>query len=158
MTGTLSGLEADLNALDAKVGDGDTGSTFAAGARDIADLLQRRQLPLANLATLFALIGERLTVVMGGSSGVLMSIFFTAAGQKLEQGARVAEALNAGLAQMKFYGGADEGDRTMIDALQPALTALLAEPDNLQAAFAAAQAGGIVRFTPAKRAPGAHRI
>ncbi|HBK4617645.1 TPA: glycerone kinase [Klebsiella michiganensis] len=141
VTGTLSGLEADLNALDAKVGDGDTGSTFAAGARDIADLLKRRQLPLANLATLFALIGERLTVVMGGSSGVLMSIFFTAAGQKLEQGASVAEALNAGLAQMKFYGGADEGDRTMIDALQPALTALLAEPDNLQAAFAAAQAG-----------------
>lgn len=140
-TGTLSGLEADLNALDAKVGDGDTGSTFAAGARDIADLLQRRQLPLANLATLFALIGERLTVVMGGSSGVLMSIFFTAAGQKLEQGASVAEALNAGLAQMKFYGGADEGDRTMIDALQPALAALLAEPDNLQAAFTAAQAG-----------------
>lgn len=141
VTGTLSGLEADLNALDAKVGDGDTGSTFAAGARDIADLLQRRQLPLANLATLFALIGERLTVVMGGSSGVLMSIFFTAAGQKLEQGASVAEALNAGLAQMKFYGGADEGDRTMIDALQPALAALLAEPDNLQAAFTAAQAG-----------------
>jgi hypothetical protein len=26
---------------------------------------------------------------------------------------------------MKFYGGADEGDRTMIDALQPALTSLL---------------------------------
>jgi dihydroxyacetone kinase len=72
---------------------------------------------------------------MGGSSGVLMSIFFTAAGQKLEQGASVAEALNAGLAQMKFYGGADEGDRTMIDALQPALAALLAEPENLQAAF-----------------------
>ncbi|STW27166.1 dihydroxyacetone kinase [Klebsiella michiganensis] len=65
-----------------------TGSTFAAGARDIADLLQRRQLPLANLATLFALIGERLTVVMGGSSGVLMSIFFTAAGQKLETGGK----------------------------------------------------------------------
>ena len=141
VTGTLSDLEADLNALDAKVGDGDTGSTFAAGARDIADLLQRRQLPLANIATLLALIGERLTVVMGGSSGVLMSIFFTAAGQKLEQGASVAEALNAGLAQMKFYGGADEGDRTMIDALQPALAALAAEPENLQAAFAAAQAG-----------------
>ncbi|GHK56442.1 hypothetical protein KPZU09_61780 [Klebsiella pneumoniae] len=70
-----------------------------------------------------------------------MSIFFTAAGQKLGQGASVAEALNAGLEQMKFYGGADEGDRTMIDALQPATAALLAEPENLQAAFAAAQAG-----------------
>jgi Dak2 domain-containing protein len=88
-----------------------------------------------------ALIGERLTVVMGGSSGVLMSIFFTAAGQKLEQGAGVAEALNAGLAQMKFYGGADEGDRTMIDALQPALASLLVAPTDLQAAFAAAEAG-----------------
>ena len=141
VTSTLSGLETHLNALDAKVGDGDTGSTFAAGARAIAALLQRQQLPLNDLPTLFALIGERLTVVMGGSSGVLMSIFFTAAGQKLEQGASIAEALNAGLGQMKFYGGADEGDRTMIDALQPALAALLAEPDNLQAAFAAAQAG-----------------
>ena len=141
VTSTLVGLEDHLNALDAKVGDGDTGSTFAAGAREIADLLQRQQLPLNDLPTLFALTGERLTVVMGGSSGVLMSIFFTAAGQKLEQGASVAEALNAGLEQMKFYGGADEGDRTMIDALQPALTALLAEPENLQAAFAAAQAG-----------------
>lgn len=141
VTGALIDLEEHLNALDAKVGDGDTGSTFAAGAREIADLLQRQQLPLNDLPTLFALIGERLTVVMGGSSGVLMSIFFTAAGQKLGQGASVAEALNAGLEQMKFYGGADEGDRTMIDALQPALAALLAEPENLQAAFAAAQAG-----------------
>ena len=109
VTSTLSGLETHLNALDAKVGDGDTGSTFAAGAREIAALLQRQQLPLNDLPTLFALIGERLTVVMGGSSGVLMSIFFTAAGQKLEQGASMAEALNAGLGQMKFYGGADEG-------------------------------------------------
>lgn len=141
VTATLANLEAHLNALDAKVGDGDTGSTFAAGAREIADLLHHQQLPLANLATLFALIGERLTVVMGGSSGVLMSIFFTAAGQKLEQGAEVADALNTGLAQMKFYGGADEGDRTMIDALQPALTSLLAQPHNLQAAYDAALAG-----------------
>ncbi|RRY74515.1 glycerone kinase [Klebsiella pneumoniae] len=141
VTGALIDLEEHLNALDAKVGDGDTGSTFAAGAREIAERLERQQLPLNALPTLFALIGERLTVVMGGSSGVLMSIFFTAAGQKLGQGASVAEALNAGLEQMKFYGGADEGDRTMIDALQPALAALLAEPENLQAAFAAAQAG-----------------
>ncbi|HHV5183113.1 TPA: dihydroxyacetone kinase subunit DhaK [Klebsiella pneumoniae] len=141
LTAALIDLEEHLNALDAKVGDGDTGSTFAAGAREIAERLERQQLPLNDLPTLFALIGERLTVVMGGSSGVLMSIFFTAAGQKLGQGASVAEALNAGLEQMKFYGGADEGDRTMIDALQPALAALLAEPENLQAAFAAAQAG-----------------
>ncbi|SNY58861.1 glycerone kinase [Enterobacter sp. CC120223-11] len=141
VTETLSNLEVDLNALDAKVGDGDTGSTFAAGAREIAAMLQNKQLPLNDLSTLMALIGERLTVVMGGSSGVLMSIFFTAAGQQLQQGASVIEALNSGLAQMKFYGGADEGDRTMIDALQPALSVLLVNPQDSLAASRAAQAG-----------------
>ncbi|MCV4632606.1 DAK2 domain-containing protein, partial [Escherichia coli] len=69
VTGALIDLEEHLNALDAKVGDGDTGSTFAAGAREIAERLERQQLPLNDLPTLFALIGERLTVVMGGSSG-----------------------------------------------------------------------------------------
>ena len=141
IAGTLDGLEAQLNALDAKVGDGDTGSTFAAGAREIARMLAANQLPLDNLPLLLALIGERLTVVMGGSSGVLMSIFFTAAGQKLAQGASVAGALNAGLTQMKFYGGADEGDRTMIDALQPALASLLVDEGDLRKASSAAAAG-----------------
>ncbi len=42
---------------------------------------------------------------MGGSSGVLMSIFFTAAGQKLHDGQPLPEALLSGLAQMKQYGG-----------------------------------------------------
>ncbi|WP_333494788.1 glycerone kinase [Kluyvera sp. CHPC 1.251] len=141
VTATLSDLESCLNALDAKVGDGDTGSTFAAGAREIARLLHDHQLPLAQLETLCGLIGERLTVVMGGSSGVLMSIFFTAAGQAIHEGKPVVAALQAGLAQMKFYGGADLGDRTLIDALQPALDALAQQPGNLDAAYRAAQAG-----------------
>lgn len=141
VTTTLSDLESCLNALDAKVGDGDTGSTFAAGAREIARLLNEHQLPLAQLETLCGLIGERLTVVMGGSSGVLMSIFFTAAGQAIHDGKSVVSALQAGLAQMKFYGGADIGDRTLIDALQPALEALAQNPGNLDAAYRAAQEG-----------------
>lgn len=141
VTATLSGLEAELNALDAKVGDGDTGSTFAAGAREIAHQLHQHRLPLAQLDTLCALIGERLTVVMGGSSGVLMSIFFTAAGQAIHEGQPFVAALQAGLTQMKFYGGADVGDRTLIDALQPALEALAQQPDNLSTAYLAAQAG-----------------
>lgn len=45
VTGALIDLEEHLNALDAKVGDGDTGSTFAAGAREIAERLERQQLP-----------------------------------------------------------------------------------------------------------------
>ncbi|MCE9991386.1 glycerone kinase [Enterobacter asburiae] len=139
VTDTLIQLENRLNALDAKVGDGDTGSTFAQGARDIAQILESDKLPLNDLPTLLMLVGERLATVMGGSSGVLMSIFFTAAGQKLHDGQPLPAALLSGLAQMKHYGGADLGDRTLIDALQPALEAL--QKGDLQAAAKAAQQG-----------------
>lgn len=139
VTSTLLQLENRLNALDAKVGDGDTGSTFAQGARDIAQRLEDRKLPLDNVSTLLLLVGERLATVMGGSSGVLMSIFFTAAGQKLHDGLPLPEALLGGLAQMKQYGGADLGDRTLIDALQPALEAL--QKGDIEAAAKAAQQG-----------------
>ena len=136
---TLIQLENRLNALDAKVGDGDTGSTFAQGARDIAQRLEEHALPLDDVSKLLLLVGERLATVMGGSSGVLMSIFFTAAGQKLHDGKSLPDALMSGLAQMKQYGGADLGDRTLIDALQPALEAL--QKNDLQAAAQAAQLG-----------------
>ncbi|MHC5105128.1 glycerone kinase [Enterobacter ludwigii] len=139
VTQTLIQLENRLNALDAKVGDGDTGYTFAQGARDIAQRLEKKQLPLNDVSTLLLLVGERLATVMGGSSGVLMSIFFTAAGQTLHDGQPLPEALLSGLAQMKQYGGADLGDRTLIDALQPALEAL--QKGDLQAAAQAANAG-----------------
>lgn len=139
VTQMLIQLENRLNALDAKVGDGDTGSTFAQGARDIAQRLEKKQLPLNDVSTLLLLVGERLATVMGGSSGVLMSIFFTAAGQTLHDGQPLPEALLSGLAQMKQYGGADLGDRTLIDALQPALEAL--QKGDLQAAAQAANAG-----------------
>lgn len=137
VTKTLIQLENRLNALDAKVGDGDTGSTFAQGAREIAQRLEENNLPLNDVSTLLLLVGERLATVMGGSSGVLMSIFFTAAGQKLHDGQSLADALLSGLAQMKQYGGADLGDRTLIDALQPALETL--QKNDLQAAAQAAQ-------------------
>lgn len=138
-TQTLLDLENRLNALDAKVGDGDTGSTFAQGAREIARLLDQKQLPLNDVSQLLLLVGERLATVMGGSSGVLMSIFFTAAGQKMHDGKSLPDALLSGLAQMKHYGGADLGDRTLIDALQPALEAL--QKGDIQAAAQAAKKG-----------------
>ncbi|MGB7801931.1 glycerone kinase [Buttiauxella sp.] len=139
ITGTLIEQEKALNELDAKVGDGDTGSTFAQGARDIAQLNEGGKLPLNDSAALLELIGERLATVMGGSSGVLMSIFFTASGQKVAKKQPLADALLFGLAQMKRYGGADLGDRTLIDALQPALEAL--RDSDLKAAVKAAQQG-----------------
>ncbi|MGL5949303.1 MAG: dihydroxyacetone kinase subunit DhaK, partial [Aeromonas sp.] len=120
---TLINLETELNRLDAIVGDGDTGSTFAAGARKVLAQLEANNLPLAEPAQLFNVIAENLTSVMGGSSGVLFSIFFTAAGRHFAAHNDLVAALKDGLARMMQYGGAKPGDRTMIDALHPALNA-----------------------------------
>ncbi|RNJ44130.1 dihydroxyacetone kinase [Mesorhizobium erdmanii] len=133
----LISLEASLNGLDAKAGDGDTGSTVATGARSILERLD--VLPLANPAATLGAIGDILSSSMGGSSGVLLSIFFTAAAQVLGGGASLSKALLAGLERMTFYGGAKPGDRTMVDALEPALKAL--DADGLEEAAAAAQRG-----------------
>ncbi|WP_380182877.1 dihydroxyacetone kinase subunit DhaK [Kalamiella sp. sgz302252] len=137
---TLTELEKELNQLDAKVGDGDTGSTFAAGATKILQQLEAKKLPLNEPESLLTLVGEELAIAMGGSSGVLMSIMFTAAGQKLEAGEELAQALSYGLERMQHYGGARPGHRTMIDALEPAFAVLVAGK-GLKAAAQAAKEG-----------------
>ncbi|ESW85726.1 MULTISPECIES: dihydroxyacetone kinase subunit DhaK [unclassified Mesorhizobium] len=133
----LIALEETLNGLDAKAGDGDTGSTVATGARSVLERLDA--LPLADPAATLAAIGDSLGVAMGGSSGVLLSIFFTAAAQASNGGATLSKALLAGLDRMTFYGGARVGDRTMVDALEPGLKALDAK--GLDAAATAARHG-----------------
>ena len=130
----LIAAEADLNALDAKSGDGDTGSTLAGAARALIGALDR--LPLADHTQLFRAIGQELTQTMGGSSGVLLAIFFTAAGDAASSGLSMVAALKEGLDRMQRIGGAQLGDRTMVDALKPALDELDAS-DLAKAAMAA---------------------
>jgi len=132
----LIAAEADLNVLDAKSGDGDTGSTLAGAARALAAALDR--LPLADGTQLYRAIGMELSQTMGGSSGVLLAIFFAAAGDASASGKSWTAALEAGLERVAQVGGAQPGDRTMIDALAPALAAL---PNGVAAAAAAARAG-----------------
>lgn len=132
----LIAAEQDLNALDAKSGDGDTGSTLAGAARALINALDR--LPLSDHTQLLRAIGLELSQTMGGSSGVLLAIFFTAAGDGASSGLPMREALKAGLARMQEIGGARVGDRTMVDALAPALDAFA---ESIAAAASAARAG-----------------
>ncbi|WP_457585102.1 dihydroxyacetone kinase subunit DhaK [Ensifer canadensis] len=118
----LVAAEEDLNALDAKSGDGDTGSTLAGAARALINAIDR--LPLSDHTQLYRAIGQELSQTMGGSSGVLLAIFFAAAGDAASSGLPMRDALKAGLARMQEIGGARLGDRTMVDALSPALDAL----------------------------------
>jgi dihydroxyacetone kinase len=125
-----------LDALDKRVGDGDTGSTFASAARRVRSDVD--QLPLADSADLFSALAELVSRSMGGSSGVLLSIMFTAAASAIQAGAELVDALTRGVDAMQGYGGAQLGDRTMLDALVPALDALRATGDVAAAAEAAA--------------------
>lgn len=118
----LISSEEDLNALDAKSGDGDTGSTLAGAARALIKAMDK--LPLADHTQLYRAIGLELSQTMGGSSGVLLAIFFAATGDASSSGLPMRDALQTGLERMQQIGGAKPGDRTMIDALAPALDAL----------------------------------
>ncbi|MCJ2060363.1 dihydroxyacetone kinase subunit DhaK [Methylobacterium sp. J-048] len=137
VTGALIAAEGALNALDAKVGDGDTGTTFAGAARAVEADLDR--LPQADPAALCRALAERIGRAVGGSSGVLASIFFAATATSLADGASWPDALAQGVARVRDYGGAGPGDRTLLDALIPALDAL--KSGGLDAASAAARAG-----------------
>ncbi len=135
---TCLAMEGELNALDARVGDGDTGSTFAGAARAVQGRID--ELPFADRAALLSCLGETLGRAMGGSSGVLLAIMLTRSGDASRQGSGWAAALLAGLDAMQAYGGAAPGDRTMIDALRPALEALVAG-EGLAVAAARARTG-----------------
>lgn len=132
----LIAAEGDLNALDAKSGDGDTGTTLATAARALIAAVDR--LPLADHTQLYRAIGQELGQTVGGSSGVLLAIFFAAAGDAASSGLTMQAALAAGLARMQEIGGASLGDRTMVDALQPALARL---EEGLPRAAEAARVG-----------------
>jgi dihydroxyacetone kinase len=134
--GILIASEDHLNVLDAKSGDGDTGSTLASAARALMGAMDT--LPLADHTQLYRAIGLELSQTMGGSSGVLLAIFFAAAGDASASGQSMRSALQSGLDRMRDVGGANPGDRTMVDALIPALEAL---DDGLAHAATAARKG-----------------
>ncbi len=133
-----------LNKLDASIGDGDCGSTFArggAGVRESEAVRAASSLHEA-LATIADVAGE----AMGGSSGVLLKIFFSAMASELRKNDSdpdrndIARAISSGISRMMLYGGAIQGDATMLDSLIP-LSETLNAGGSWQEALAAAEAG-----------------
>jgi len=78
------------------------------------------------------LAGKTLVSTVGGASGPLWGSFFRAAGRALGDeetvsGEALHSALTAGVAAVRDLGAAAPGDKTMVDALEPAVAALGAE-------------------------------
>lgn len=115
--------EADLNALDARIGDGDTGTTLARAGRRLLEELDA--LPLQEPAQWLLALAQICSRSMGGSSGVLLSLWLTRAAQAWS--GSLVEALLAALQELPEDGGARPGQRTAVDALMPGLLALQQE-------------------------------
>jgi triose/dihydroxyacetone kinase / FAD-AMP lyase (cyclizing) len=148
----LIGAEPVLREMDQRVGDGDLGISLARGARAILheiDTYPADTHPGAVLLTMSATTRR----VVGGTSGPLYAALLLRAGSVLDQAGtanaqRWADAFAAGVAALMELGGAKAGERTMVDALLPAVDALqiaLAQSastgDAMQAAVEAATAG-----------------
>ena len=126
---TLSGwiTERDhLNDLDRALGDGDHGSTIARGAQAAIDALQTGSFSSVN--QVFGAVGRAMMTSMGGASGMLFGLFFRAAEKAPQNDVLDATALSAlfdrGFEELSMRTKAQPGDKTMFDALVPALTSL----------------------------------
>jgi dihydroxyacetone kinase-like protein len=141
--------QAQLTELDSAIGDADHGSNMARG---MAAVMEKVGEPTA-VDQLFKTVGMTLVSSVGGASGPLYGTFFlrigtTAGAVDGLDGPALSEALRAGLAGVVARGKAEPGDKTLLEALLPALDAFdaaLAAGDDVTAAaataFRAAQAG-----------------
>jgi phosphoenolpyruvate---glycerone phosphotransferase subunit DhaL len=142
--------QAELDELDALAGDGDHGMTMVLGWRAVVAALDVD--PPASVADALRTAAAAFADV-GGTAGPLWGIALLYAGRVLGDAAEVETASVAGAATaavggMQEIGGAELGDRTVVDAMAPAGGALIAAAkrdatlaEALRDAAAAASAG-----------------
>ncbi|MFC8625010.1 dihydroxyacetone kinase subunit DhaL [Streptomyces anulatus] len=134
--------EADhLTELDSAIGDADHGSNLQRGFAAVTEVLEK-DAP-ATPGGVLTLAGRQLISTVGGASGPLYGTLLRRTGKALGDDDEVtqdqlARAFAAGVAAVGQLGGAQAGDKTMLDALLPAAEALATSFDG---AANAARAG-----------------
>ncbi|WOF22391.1 dihydroxyacetone kinase family protein [Microbacterium betulae] len=136
----------ELGRLDAIAGDGDHGIGMQRGARAAAEAAEDAVEAGAGAGTVLVRAGDAWAHRAGGTSGALWGAGLRAAGERLGDGAApapadVAEAVHAARATIQGFGGAEIGDKTLVDALVPfaeALAAAVEDDDALAEAWTAA--------------------
>ena len=112
--------EPDLGRLDAAAGDGDHGAGMARGMRAAVEATEGSG---GAAGSVLMRAGTAFVETAGGASGALYGAWITSLGQSLgneePDTAAVARAFEASLDALKSLGGAEPGDKTMIDALEP---------------------------------------
>jgi dihydroxyacetone kinase-like protein len=137
--------------LDAAIGDGDHGTNMTRGFEAVVQALDGD--PGSPPGKLLILAGRTLVSTVGGASGPLWGSALRSGGRVLGEqptfdGLELVQVLAAALASVEDLGTAAVGDKTMVDALEPAVDTLRARltegasiDDALDAAAGAAEAG-----------------
>lgn len=133
--------KALLTDLDSAIGDGDHGTNMSRGFEAVRAKIETT--PTADCPALFKLVGVTLLSTVGGASGPLYGGFFLAMAKAAGAEAALTKdllhlALLAGLEDIKRRGKASPGDKTMVDALAPAVQAFERAPADLTLASRAA--------------------
>jgi dihydroxyacetone kinase-like protein len=121
----FSANEEYLNWLDGQIGDGDFGTNVSRGFRKIRDILQQRKdLEQQDIGTILQEAAMQFMQVSGGASGPLIGMMFLEA-SKVMKGKKnlyvkdLLDMFSSMLRAVKLIGGAEIGDKTMVDVLQP---------------------------------------
>lgn len=137
--------EPFLTAVDSAIGDGDHGIGMRNGM-----LAAQKYLLTANeennVYAIFSGVAKEMQRAMGGASGMIFSTLFAvhSAGAKASgelTPPEFAEQMRESLKAIQQLGHAQVGDKTMVDALSPAVDAMLARTDSFEELFCAAEAG-----------------
>ncbi|MFJ2785839.1 MULTISPECIES: dihydroxyacetone kinase subunit DhaL [unclassified Streptomyces] len=132
--------EADrLTELDSAIGDADHGANLRRGFAAVTATLAKE--PPRTPGAVLTTAGRELISTVGGAAGPLYGTLLRRTGKTLGEATRVtreelAEAFGSGVAAVSQLGGAQVGDKTMLDALVPAV-------DGLRESFAAARAAAL---------------
>ena len=159
---TIARHEALLDRLDAALGDGDHGANMVVGLDAVVAALGDRYVDggrvdagRADIGDLLRLVGHTLVSSVGGASGPLYGTAFIEAGFAFAGAssldlAEVADAFEVGTAALARRGRCAVGDKTILDALEPAMRVLREAthvdrplPDAFADAAIAARAGMI---------------
>ena len=138
---------AYLTKLDGAIGDGDHGTNMDRGMKKALERLEATDAD--DIGASLKAVGMALVSSVGGAAGPLYGTLFlqmgqAAAGRSELDLAGFTEALDAGVQGVIKRGKAEPGDKTMVDALLPALEALR-ESDGEDVAAALARAADAAR-------------
>ncbi len=116
-----------LTEVDSRIGDGDHGIGMETGFRAVKEVLSGEDFDTVN--QLFRQTGIAMLNSMGGASGVVFSTMFMGGVKGMQDTSQIdtqafADMMSRSLEAVQKRGGARRGDKTMVDALEPACAAM----------------------------------